>query len=147
LARFAPYVPRRLCMIAVGRMYGDPARIGEDCVQRYIDNLRIPGTIDHILAIVRCWFADMAKLRAILPQVADVPTLLVWGDRDRAISAASGSRLKQELARAELIVVPGGGHVLFEDMPPESNQIMLDWLRRDLESAPVIGSKADVLAL
>jgi pimeloyl-ACP methyl ester carboxylesterase len=130
LAKLAPYVPLRMKIIAVGRMYGDPARIGEDCVQKYIDELRVPGTIDHILAIVGCWFSDMAKLRTILPQVADVPTLLLWGDRDRAVSAASGVRLKQAIG-CELIVVPGGGHVLFEEMPQESNEIMLEWLRRD----------------
>ncbi len=100
-------------------------------MQKYIDGLRVPGTIDHILAIVRCWFADMAMLRATLPQVASVPTLLLWGDRDRAVSEASGARLKQELSKSRLIVVPGGGHVLFEEMPQESNQIMLEWLRRD----------------
>jgi pimeloyl-ACP methyl ester carboxylesterase len=121
-------------------MYGDPTRIGEDCVQRYVDNLRVPGTINHILAIVRCWFADMAKLRAILPQVANVPTLLLWGDRDRAISTASGARLKEKMRRAELIVVAGGGHVMFEEMPQEANQIMLEWLRRELKSSPVTAS-------
>lgn len=140
LARSAPYVPRRVQLMALGRMYGDPARIGDDCVQRYVDNLRVPGTINHILAIVRCWFADMAKLRAILPLVANVPALLLWGDRDRAIGAVSGTRLKEKMPRAELIVVPGGGHVLFEEMPRESNQIMLEWLRRNLESSPVTAS-------
>lgn len=140
LVRSAPYVPGRLQTIAVGRMYGDPTRIGKNCVQRYVDNLRVPGTINHILAIVRCWFADMAKLRAILPQVANVPTLLLWGDRDRAISTASGTRLKEEMRRAELIVVPGGGHVMFEEMSQEANQIILEWLRRDLESSPLAAS-------
>ena len=129
LARCAPFVPRRIQWIAVGRMYGDPARIGEDCVREYMDGLRVRGTIDHILAIVRVWFDDLAKLRAVLPRIATIPTLLVWGDRDRAVSAVSGERLKQEFQAAELVVVPGSGHVVFEEMPEESNRIMLDWLR------------------
>ena len=82
----------------------------------------------HILAIVRLWFNDLARLQAVLPSIATIPTLLVWGDRDRAVSAASGERLKQEL-RADLVIVPGGGHVVFEEMPEETNRVMLDWLR------------------
>jgi pimeloyl-ACP methyl ester carboxylesterase len=129
LARCAPFVPRRIQWIAVGRMYGDPARIGEGCVRDYMNGLRVRGTIPHILEIVRVWSKDLAKLQAALPRIADIPTLLVWGDRDRAVSVASGERLKQEFRAAELVVVPGGGHVVFEEMPEESNRVLLKWLR------------------
>jgi pimeloyl-ACP methyl ester carboxylesterase len=131
LAKLAPYVPRRLQLVALGRMYGDPARIGKDCMKEYADSLRVPGTIGHILSIVRGWFADMATLKAALPLVAEVPTLLVWGDRDRAMSVASGVRLRDAMTASELVVIPGGGHVVFEEMPEESNHVMLNWLRRD----------------
>jgi len=136
LARLAPYVPQRIQLIALGRMYGDPARIGKDCMKEYTDGLRVPGTIGHILSIVRGWFADMATLKAALPLVAEVPTLLVWGDRDRAMSLASGVRLRDVMTASELVVIPGGGHVVFEEMPEESNQIMLEWLGRDSASDP-----------
>ena len=131
LGRCGPYLPRRIQLTALGRMYGDPKRIGHGCIDGYVAGLRVPGTIDHILAIVRTWFADMASLRASLPLVANVPTLLLWGDRDRAVSVASARRLQRELPASELGVVPGAGHVVFEELPEESNQLMLDWLRRD----------------
>jgi pimeloyl-ACP methyl ester carboxylesterase len=134
LAKLAPYVPQRLQLMALGRMYGDPARIDKDCLKKYTDDLRVPGAIDHILLIVRSWFADMASLKAVLPLVANIPTLLVWGDHDRAISVASGARLIDVMAAAELVVIPGGGHVLFEEMPEESDRVVLDWLRRDSAS-------------
>jgi pimeloyl-ACP methyl ester carboxylesterase len=110
-------------------MYGDPARIGEGCVRDYMNGLRVRGTIPHILEIVRVWSKDLAKLQAALPRIADIPTLLVWGDRDRAVSVASGERLRKECRAVELVVVPGGGHVVFEEMPEESNRILLQWLR------------------
>jgi len=131
LAKCAPYLPRPIHLMALERMYGDPARVGEGCIEGYIAGLRMPGTINHILAIVRCWFADMSRLKTALPLVADVPTLLLWGDRDRAMSVTSGMRLNQELTASELIVMPGGGHVLFEEMPEEANRRMADWLRRE----------------
>jgi pimeloyl-ACP methyl ester carboxylesterase len=141
LAKCAPYLPQRIQLIALGRMYGDPARIGKGCMKEYVDGLRVPGTIDHILSIVRSWFADMASLKIALPLIASIPTLLVWGDRDRALSMASGVRLKKEMTASELVVVPGGGHVVFEEMPEDSNRIMLDWLRRDPVSSTLAASE------
>jgi pimeloyl-ACP methyl ester carboxylesterase len=131
LAKCAPFVPRRLQWIAIGRMYGDPARVGEECIREYMAGLRVSGTVDHILEIVHLWFGEIAKLQDVLPKIANVPTLLVWGDRDPAVSVASGERLKQEMRAAELRVIPGGGHVVFEELPEESNRVMLEWLRRD----------------
>jgi 4,5:9,10-diseco-3-hydroxy-5,9,17-trioxoandrosta-1(10),2-diene-4-oate hydrolase len=137
VAAMAPYFPEAVQRIALGRMYGDPARIPDGCLQGYVTGLRVPGTVAHVLAIVRRWFTDMRTLDSVLPQIASVPTLLVWGDRDRAVSLASGVRLNRELGTSELVVVPGGGHVVFEEMPEESNRLMLEWLRRDLVSALV----------
>lgn len=135
LVRCSPYLPRQIQLTALGRMYGDPKRIGHGCIDGYVAGLRVPGTIDHILAIIRGWFADMATLRAVLPLVARVPTLLVWGDCDRAVSVASGKRLQRELPASELAIVEGGaGHVVFEELPEESNRLMLDWLRRNYAS-------------
>ena len=99
-------------------------------------DLRIPGTMQHILAIVGCWFADMAKLEAALPSVAQVPALLLWGDRDRAVDPASAVPLQGVLRRSELRIVQGGGHILFEEMPEESSRIMLDWLSRAAQTCP-----------
>jgi hypothetical protein len=40
-------------------------------------------------------------------------------------------RLNGELPASQIIAVPGGGHVVFEEMPAEANRLMTDWLRRD----------------
>jgi pimeloyl-ACP methyl ester carboxylesterase len=136
LARIVPYVPRSLQLFALGRMYGDPARIVDGTLDGYIQGMRIPGTMQHIIAIVRGWFANMATLKAALPQIAHVPTLMVWGDRDRAVSLASARELQRELPTAELVVIPGGGHIVFEEMPEECNRVMSNWLARSHPASP-----------
>lgn len=130
-AAMVPYLPETLQRVGLERMYGDPARIPSGCLQGYMSGLRVRGTIPHIMTIVRGWFADMAKLEAALPQLASIPTLLVWGDRDRAVSLASGQKLNKELRESELVIVPGAGHVVFEELPEQSNRLMVEWLRRD----------------
>lgn len=129
-ASLVPYFPETIQRVGLERMYGDPSRIPEGSLNHYMSGLRVRGTIPHIMSIVRGWFADMSKLQAALPQLAEVPTLLVWGDRDRAVSLDSGRKLSRELQAAELFVLPGAGHVVFEEFPEESNRIMVQWLRR-----------------
>lgn len=140
LAGILPYLPTRLQQTGLDRVYGDPARVPAGSLQGYVEDLRIPGTMRHILDIVREWFAEMTTLQAALERVAGVPTLLLWGDRDHVVDPASATQLRRVLPRSELHVVPGGGHILFEEFPQAMNRLMLDWLRRDSSSNPLATS-------
>ncbi len=128
LARCVPALPRRLKAAALGRMYGDPAKVVEGTLEGYIAGLQIPGTIDHILSILGSWFDDMSRLRSALLDLAEKPTLLIWGDRDRTVGLSSAYRLMQTLLHAELLVMPGVGHIPFAEMPDECNRAMVAWL-------------------
>ena len=130
LAWMLPYLPAPIQRIALGEMYGGADRVADSCLQEIVDGLRSPGTLRHILCIVRCWFTDMAKLRRALRRVRRIPTLLVWGDHDCTVSLSSAIKLKRKLGAAELVVVPGGGHSVFEETPEEANRIVLEWLDR-----------------
>jgi len=130
LARMLPYLPALLQRIALGEMYGGAHRVPDTCLQEIVDGLRKPATLRHVLCIIRCWFAEMAKLKATLRRVTRTPTLLVWGDCDCTVSLNSGIKLSRKLRNSQLIVLPGGRHSVFEQMPEQSNHIMLDWLAR-----------------
>ena len=129
IANFAPRMPRWIQRVALARMFGDRRRMQAGTLKPYHDALQVPGTMAHVLAMVRGWFAEMKKLEAVLPEVAKTPTLLVWGDRDRVVSLKSAGRLQREIG-AELVVIPGGGHLVFEEFPQETNRIMTEWLLR-----------------
>jgi pimeloyl-ACP methyl ester carboxylesterase len=70
-----------------------------------------------------------ADLRDVLPLIA-VPTLLVWGELD----ARSPLRVAREFARAvphaELVVIPGAGHMSNLERPDEFNAAVRDFCRR-----------------
>lgn len=128
LARQIPWLPRKLKAIALGRMYGDPSRVTMEALEGYIEGLTVPGTVDHVLEIVRRWSADMKLLRSALSELVAKPTLLIWGDRDRAVSLDSASVLQHKLRDSRLLVLPGVGHIPFEEMPDICNQAMRDWV-------------------
>lgn len=112
-----PTVPAGVQSLALGRLYGDAARVRSGSLERYISSLRIPGTISYVLSILDRWEMDMAALEAALPSLRKVPTLLLWGDRDRAVSLRSGERLAQYFDHASLLVIPGAGHLPHEEVP------------------------------
>lgn len=127
-ARVIPKLPRKVYAVALGRMYGDPARVSEGTLDGYTIGLdRV--TVAHVMGIVRAWYEDMAALTQVLGKVAERPTLLIWGDRDRAVGVASAARLCAELPQARLLVLPGVGHVAFSEVPEICNAAVSEWLR------------------
>ncbi|HUO84077.1 MAG TPA: alpha/beta fold hydrolase [Thermoanaerobaculia bacterium] len=71
---------------------------------------------------------------SILPTL-DIPTLLIWGDRDPVIPLSYAERFRQLLPASSLEVLDGAGHVPMWDQPARFNEILLDFLV-SLEAAP-----------
>jgi 4,5:9,10-diseco-3-hydroxy-5,9,17-trioxoandrosta-1(10),2-diene-4-oate hydrolase len=133
-ARLIPFFPRMLKATALSRMYGDPRRVSKGALEGYTEHLNIPGTIDHVLQIVERWFVDMRLLHSALVGLAEKPALLIWGDRDRAVGLRSARELQRTLPKSSLLILPGVGHIAFEEMPDICNQAMRDWLVNPLPS-------------
>ena len=96
LARIIPHAPRLLHAWLPRRMYGDPKRVRRGSLDEYIQSLRVPGTVDYLLSVLSNWNTDMDGLRPMLERVrAAVPTLLLWGDQDRAVSLGSAFAVAQ----------------------------------------------------
>jgi pimeloyl-ACP methyl ester carboxylesterase len=56
------------------------------------------------------------KLRRRLPRLA-VPTLVLWGERDRVLSAELAREWMRVLPDARAQIVAGGGHLLLDEFP------------------------------
>jgi 4,5:9,10-diseco-3-hydroxy-5,9,17-trioxoandrosta-1(10),2-diene-4-oate hydrolase len=114
----------------LARMYGDARRIPSGTLEGYLRSYTIPGTMDYGLDIVRTWRAEMGALEALLRAAPQVPTLLVWGSRDRVVPLRSAARLQRALPWAELKVLEGAGPLPGEEMPQEFNRAVADFLQR-----------------
>ncbi|HWR35520.1 MAG TPA: alpha/beta fold hydrolase [Clostridia bacterium] len=115
------------------RMYADPAKVTRATRQGYDAPIRTPGTVDYVLDIVKHWHGDLAKLKEKAAIIL-APTLLVWGDQDSAVPVTSAAKLKLHMRDAELVVMPGVGHLPYEEAPEEFNRILIDWLSRTAPS-------------
>lgn len=114
----------------LARLFGDPRRITPGTLEAYAAPVRIQGTQEHLLASIRTWNEDVKELERALPKIAQLPTLLVWGSRDTAVPLESAERLQTQFARAELAILPGVGHLPYEEAPDEFNLLVGRFLSR-----------------
>ena len=59
---------------------------------------------------------------------AAIPTLILWGSDDSWVPIAAGEALRAALPSATYVVLPGLGHVPFEEDPEAFTQVMQEWL-------------------
>jgi pimeloyl-ACP methyl ester carboxylesterase len=59
---------------------------------------------------------------------APIPTLILWGADDSWVPLSAGESLRDALPAATYVVLPGLGHVPFEEDPEGFTQAMQEWL-------------------
>jgi len=110
------------------RMFGDPRRIPPDSLEGYRKPMRIPGSYEYGLAVLRSWNRDLRELELVLPLIADIPTLLIWGTSDTAVDPASAHQLQERLHDCRLLMFEGVGHLPYEEAPEEFNRAVTAFL-------------------
>jgi pimeloyl-ACP methyl ester carboxylesterase len=70
-----------------------------------------------------------ADLRDVLPGIA-VPTLLVWGELDARSPLSVAHEFARAIPHAELVVIPGAGHMSNLERPDEFNAAVRAFCRR-----------------
>ncbi len=135
LARWA----RPLQGYFIRRMYGDPSRLSAETLASHLLPVRRQGILEHGVGIVRTWSADMRLMETALAGVSKIPTLLVWGSRDRTVDPSSAVPLSRRFESAQIATIEGAGHVPYEESPEKFAQIVLDFLART--SSAAVGSE------
>lgn len=120
---------RRFHALGLQRMYGDPGRIRPGTLEGYSNLLLRRGRAGSLVNIMRNWEADLEVLREAIPCV-QTPTLLVWGSLDGAVDPRSAQPLGRSLACCRVEVLPGVGHLPFEESPEVFNRLVLDFIEQ-----------------
>lgn len=114
----------------LARLYGDRRRIMPGTVEGYSLPFRRPGGFEYGLKILSTWHQDLAALQASLPQIANVPTLLIWGSRDAAVDPASAEKLGCQFLNCQIVRLEGVGHLPYEETPELFNRAVVEFLSR-----------------
>lgn len=116
--RALPYVaPRGMLKANLAAAYGRPEALSETTLTRYRDMMLAPGVRPAILARM-----DQTILRDPVRTLAriEVPTLLLWGEKDGMIPISNAADYLRHLPHATLIRLPNLGHLPFEEDPINS---------------------------
>lgn len=123
LSRLRPQSYRRF----IAAMYGHPALLNDETVLGYAADLQRPGTGSVITGYMRHWRRELSKLGDELKRL-HTPALLVWGEKDNIIPVRSAKTLQKHLAGAKLKIIPGAGHLAFEESPERFNEVVLSFM-------------------
>jgi pimeloyl-ACP methyl ester carboxylesterase len=113
-----------------GRLYADRNKIPAGSLEGYKAPLAVPGLFENGLSIARTWTADLKELERLLPKLAPIPTLLMWGSEDPAVYASSLKPLARYFPNSQTVVFPGVGHLPYEECPEEFNRALIEFLTR-----------------
>jgi pimeloyl-ACP methyl ester carboxylesterase len=119
---------RVLDYIWLRRLFSEGAKIPPDSLAGYRMPILKNHGFRHAANILKTWTADLAQLEVVLPTIRDYPTLLVWGEQDRAVHYGSAEPLRQNFRNVRLVSFPGVGHVPYEEAPEEFNRVMIEFL-------------------
>lgn len=123
-------------------LYGDPGRIRPGTLEGYSTPFTVPGAFEYGLAVLRTWKQDLRELELSLPEIAHIPTMLLWGAQDNAVDPNSAGRLQKEFADCRLQMFSGVGHLPYEEVPEEFNQAVADFLQQDVRQAQAMDREA-----
>ena len=110
------------------RMFADRGKIPAGSLEGYKEPIKIPGLFDHALSIASTWGDDLRELEALLPRLAPIPTLLMWGEKDPAVYVSSMQTLGRHFPRAEKVIFRGVGHLPYEECPEEFHRALIKFL-------------------
>ncbi|MBI4261171.1 MAG: alpha/beta fold hydrolase [Actinobacteria bacterium] len=128
-----PFVLReRWMMLAIRRLFGDPSVLPEDGyaagADEFIRVYRDPAARMAFFDSLRHILTESPKPFWPLMRRVRVPTLIVWGTRDRLVPVRLASRLHDALPSAELTLLPGVGHVPQFEAPIDTNRELVRFL-------------------
>ncbi len=123
-------LPRSLVARSVRAVYGDPSRVSESLIDRYYELMLREG---NRKALARRFEQLRPGADSALIATLKIPTLVLWGGRDRIYPPENGLAFARDIAGSRLVLFDELGHVPHEEDPARS----VAELRRFLGMAPV----------
>jgi pimeloyl-ACP methyl ester carboxylesterase len=119
-------LPRSVIESSLRNVYGDPSRVTPALVDRYYAMAVREGNRDALLARFRGFGSrsDTLALRGLR-----IPTLILWGARDRLIPPGDAARFARDLAGSQVVMFPTLGHVPHEEDPAATIAPVLAFIR------------------
>lgn len=111
---FDAVLPRPMVVASLRNIYGDPSRVDDALIDRYYQLALREG---NRRALVQRLQQNQRGQDAERIGELTLPTLILWGGRDRLVPLSVGRQFQQDIAGSELVVFDDLGHVPHEEDP------------------------------
>ena len=104
-------LPRGIVQNSIENVYGDPSLVQPALIDRYYDlTLRAGNRNALSYRLDQGYVSDEAKIKSL-----KLPTLILWGAKDRLIPPESGQNFARDIAGSKLVMFEALGHVPHEE--------------------------------
>ena len=125
--RLASYsLPRSLIEKSLRNVYGDPSKVTPDLIDLYYDLAVREG---NRTALVKRFEQAKYSSGDIIRSVK-VPTLILWGGRDRLIPPDHAEQFHRDIQGSQLVMFDGLGHIPHEEDPAATVTPVLPFLKQ-----------------
>jgi len=107
----------------------DKSRFPKEVTDIYAAAASRPGALTAMINYYRAAFRAVGAMTAGTGKV-DVPTLMIWGEEDTALTIGCVDGTEEYVADFRLERLPGVSHWVQQEAPEKVNAILGDWLDR-----------------
>jgi pimeloyl-ACP methyl ester carboxylesterase len=135
-----PWLPEKLLgargAAMIGRAFSDMAVHKENFPESVLDvyrrAAREPGALTAMLNYYRAILSGGGgrRQRALGYPKIDVPTLVIWGEKDTALDLQTLEGIEEFVPNVTVQRLPDASHWVQQDAPEQVNAILRQWLRR-----------------
>ncbi len=108
----AHFTPRPIVAASIRDVYGHPERVTDALIRRYQDLLRREGSRPAVTELMSSLRFDGLGVKEVR-----VPTLILWGAKDRWIPPADATLFHRDIPGSRVILYSDLGHVPMEEDP------------------------------
>lgn len=116
----------------------DPASLTDEVRDEYMRPVRLRGSMDGLIAIMREGASDPPVDLSRITQ----PVLLLYGAHDRIVPLAVAQAIRERIPHARMVVVDKAGHQLLEEQPQECARAILEFMREANVGEPAAAASA-----
>ena len=121
--------PRFLVEWNMRQVYGDPSKVKSADVDRFYELMLREGNRKATVDRLRMPGQDLKDSI----QYINVPTLILWGQKDQWIPVEHAYRFQKSIQHSILRVFPSAGHIPMEEIPQESVEVALAFFNSKLK--------------
>ena len=118
-------LPKSLVEASVRNVYGNPDLVSDALVDRYYELALRSG---NRVALTERFKQSFPGTLAEKIKTINIPTLIIWGGKDRLVPPKFGQQFKQDIVNSQLVFFDELGHVPHEEAPEKTALVVEEFL-------------------